>query len=364
MQRVVILLIQILLPLFVAAQEPTEEPQALVFEEMEWNFGQIEESDGIQSHTFRYRNTSDHFVAIERVYSSCGCTSGDYSRRSLKPSGEGEFVVNFDPTGTAGKIDKSVTIISDKGKGRTILRIRGRVNPRVRSVADLYPYDLGGGIRSDASYRSFGNIAQGATRSMTIALFNDARRTRTLSFEWVRQSGTLEVNIPNEIEPGESALATLTYAPSNADTLRYGMLIDEWRLVVNGDPSPVVFRNSAVGVDNFDNSSDDVPIPRAEIEPVYHDLGDVAAGESRSVPLTIRNAGDAPLIIRAITLREGTSLNIEAGESIAPGESLTRTLTLTIPSFGYDTLYGGAMLTLNDPRKPVRELRISANVIN
>ena len=196
------------------AQGPEEGdavPSALLFEEVEWNFGTIEEVAGKVSHTFRYRNTSDHSVMIERVYSSCGCTSGEYSRRPLKAGGEGEFVVTFDPTDRGGRVEKTVTLTYDKGRGRTELRIKGRVKARPRSVEDTHPYELGGGVRSDSSFKPFGRVAQGATKSMTLALVNTSQESVELGVQWERQSGMLEIEMTPELSAGESELVTLTY---------------------------------------------------------------------------------------------------------------------------------------------------------
>ncbi len=245
MRRVSILLVVLVSHLMVWAQG-SEEPNALCFEELVWDFGTIEEEAGRVSHTFRYRNVSDHSIMIERVYSSCGCTTGDYSRRPLKAGGEGEFVVTFDPTDRGGKVDKTITLTYDKGAGRTELRIKGRVKARQRSVEETHPYELGGGVRSDSSFKPFGRVAQGSTKSMTLALVNTSRESVELGVEWQRQSGGLEIELPTELAPRESVLITLTYRPAAIAEGCAGLVTDEFRLLIDGEPSKELFRTSAV----------------------------------------------------------------------------------------------------------------------
>lgn len=245
MRRVSILLVSLLSHLMVWAQSH-EESNALLFEEVEWNFGTIEESEGVVSHTFRYRNISERFVTIERVYSSCGCTTGEYSRRPLKAGGEGEFTVLFNPEGREGRVDKTVTITYDQGRGRTELRIKGRINPRPRSAEELYPYDLGGGVRSDSSFKPFGKVAHGRTKSMSMALINTSPKRVEIGVMWEKCSGLLEINPPIDLAPEESALVTLTYAPSAGGGECSGLIIDEFRIVIDGTPSEELFRTSAV----------------------------------------------------------------------------------------------------------------------
>lgn len=228
------------------AQE-SDGDSVLLFEHTEWDFGTINEEDGKVSHTFHYRNISDDFVTIERVYSSCGCTTGEYSRRALKAGGEGEFTVVFDPTDRSGRVAKSITIVCAEGKGRTTLYIKGRVKARPRSVEDSHPYELGGGVRSDSSFKPFGKVAVGKTKSMTIALANSAERSVMLSVEWVKSSGVLEINLPHELAAGEKALVTLTYAPTAESS---ELIIDEFRFVIDGKPSEELFRTSAVRIEN------------------------------------------------------------------------------------------------------------------
>lgn len=231
------------------AQEPAERT-VLLFEQTEWDFGTINEEDGKVSHTFHYRNISDGFVTIERVYSSCGCTTGEYSRRALKAGGEGEFTVVFDPTERGGRVAKSITLVYDNGEGRTTLYIKGRVKARPRSVEDDYPYELGGGVRSDSSFKPFGKVAVGKTKSMTVALANTSEKSVTLGIQWEKQSGELEINTPLDLAAGEKALVTLTYAPEVSEEGESGLVIDEFRFVIEGTPSGELFRTSAVKIEN------------------------------------------------------------------------------------------------------------------
>ena len=245
MRRVSILLMAVFSHLMVWAQS-SDVPSALLFEHTEWDFGTINEVDGEVRHTFRYRNTSEGLVAIERVYSSCGCTTGEYSRRPLRAGGEGEFTVVFNPADRGGKVDKTVTLTYDKGRGRTELHIKGRVVARPHSLEEEYPYDLGGGVRCDSSIKPFGRVAVGKTKSKTLALANSSERSVTIGVQWERESGALEVNVPLDLEPKERALVTLTYAPEALGEDDSGLLIDEFRLVVDGVPSEMIFRTSAV----------------------------------------------------------------------------------------------------------------------
>lgn len=240
------MLLMLMSHLMVWAQSP-EEQSVLLFEQNVWDFGTINEEDGEVRHTFRYRNTSDGFVSIERVYSSCGCTTGEYSRRPLKAGGEGEFTVVFNPEDRGGRVAKSITIVCSEGKGRTTLYIKGRVNARPLSVEDTHPYLLGGGVRSDSSFKPFGRVRVGKVKCMTVALANTTEESVLIGVEWEKQSGVLEINHPGELEPNEKALVTLIYAPATDSP---ELIVDEFRFVIDGEPSAELFRTSAVKSEN------------------------------------------------------------------------------------------------------------------
>ena len=165
--------------------------------------------------------------------------------------------------------------------------------------------------------------------------------------------------MPTDLEAGEVALATLTYAPEGG---KYGLLRDRIELLVDGERTGREITTTAVGIDNFAKEKSNAPRPKAEIEPIFHDFGSARKGSRLSVEVTIRNSGSAPLVVRSVVPRSGTTIGLSGGEVIASGESRVVELTYTVPIEGYDTVYGGAMIVENDPLRPVRELRVAANV--
>ncbi|MBR1957903.1 MAG: DUF1573 domain-containing protein [Tidjanibacter sp.] len=342
-----------------SAQQTDTTPNALLFEEVEWNFGRIEEEAGKVSHTFVYTNTATHPVAIERVYSSCGCTTGDYSRRPLKPGASEKFTITFNPEDRPGRFDKRITLVYDEGRGRTELRIKGVVRGRKRSTEVLYPYALGAGVRADSNYKAFGNVAQGTSKSMTIALANTSKRGVSIATEWVEQSGALELFLPDTLAPGEVALTTATYVlPS--DEARYGLLRDKVGVLIDGVRSEVVLTTTAIGVDNFDREAKEVP--KARIEPTWVDFGEVEVPSVQRCTVVLTNEGTAPLVVRKVSPREGTTIGLTEGTTIAPRESVSVEVVLEVPRGAYDTLFGGGMIVVNDPARPVRELRVGATI--
>ena len=65
-------LLTAILALSVSIAHAQEElNSALVFETYEWDFGQIDEADGVVQHTFRYVNISKDPIQIDNVSARC-----------------------------------------------------------------------------------------------------------------------------------------------------------------------------------------------------------------------------------------------------------------------------------------------------
>lgn len=100
----------------------------LTFESNVIDYGTIEKgSDGIR--VFRFTNTGDAPLIIEKVYSSCGCTIPKKPEVPIAPGEEGEIQVKYD-TNRVGPIRKTVTVNSNAIDQKTVaIKIKGTVTP-------------------------------------------------------------------------------------------------------------------------------------------------------------------------------------------------------------------------------------------
>ena len=98
----------------------------LTFESNVIDYGTIEKgSDGIR--VFRFTNTGDAPLIIEKVYSSCGCTIPKKPEAPIAPGKQGEIQVKYD-TNRLGPIRKTVTVNSNATDQKTVaLKIKGTV---------------------------------------------------------------------------------------------------------------------------------------------------------------------------------------------------------------------------------------------
>ncbi|MBE6286987.1 MAG: DUF1573 domain-containing protein [Mediterranea massiliensis] len=73
------------------------QAQEITFEEIEFDFGQLDELDGSVSHDFRFTNTGSEPLIIEQVITGCGCTSAKWSEKPYKPGEKGVVRITYHP---------------------------------------------------------------------------------------------------------------------------------------------------------------------------------------------------------------------------------------------------------------------------
>ena len=345
--------------LFIISLLPSlAQTPALCFDTLTWDFGTVAEAGGRVTHRFGFANRSGRPVVVPDVVATCGCTVPVYSKRPVLPGERSEIAVTFDPMNRPGRFDKAVSVFTSESGDPIRLRITGRVTPRERSVEELYPCDLGGGLRAAATSHAFGYVRHAQPQRSAIGLVNVSSEPIELTLRYGRRSGRLTASVPARLAAGERASFDFGYdLPAGCGV--YGTLEDEIGLSVDGAPVADWIVVSGIAVDNpllySDNSA-----PKAEISENIVKFGPVKRSSGPSMKwISLRNTGERPLTVRAVesrvfgcTLRPG--VRISAGGEAQVGIRLT-------PS---DCEYGVAVerirIVTDDPERPMLTVRATA----
>ena len=102
----------------------------IVFESTRYDFGYIEESNGVVAHHFEFTNTGKGALIIIDTRSMCGCTASKYSREPIAPGKKGSIDVTFDPKGRPGAFRKEIKVYTSAGKSPVKLIVEGVVVPK------------------------------------------------------------------------------------------------------------------------------------------------------------------------------------------------------------------------------------------
>jgi hypothetical protein len=76
------------------------------------DFGKIEEGQKLEV-SFRFKNTGDKPLVIERVQPSCGCTVAEQSTEPIAPGGEGQVKASFNSQGRTGINHKTLYVYAN-----------------------------------------------------------------------------------------------------------------------------------------------------------------------------------------------------------------------------------------------------------
>ena len=96
------------------------------FEKLVHDYGDVP-FNGNGECEFRFTNTGNEPLLVQKPKSSCGCTIPSWPKEPILP-GESEVIKVTYRTNRAGNINKTVTVTSNAVKNSTVvLRIKGRV---------------------------------------------------------------------------------------------------------------------------------------------------------------------------------------------------------------------------------------------
>lgn len=340
-----------------------QDNPALRFEPAEWDFGAIEENGGRVSHDFTIANISSEPVVVLHIATSCGCTTTEYSAKPVMPSCSERFTVFFDPRGFEGEFEKRiyVTTLSGTERYRNTLVIKGTVNQRPKTVEDLYPFYMASGIRFDRADVAFNYIGQGKVESTVVKYINTSDKDVKISFKPQQTSGLLDIFAPETVCAGCSGEITLTYDLEKQSST-YGMRHDTNIFVADGVESQIPLYTAMIGVDDFSNAAPEAS-PAAVFSSQFHDFGTI---KRRSQPYThtlkLTNEGPMPLRVRAVENKESLRIDLKEGTVIEPKHSIEVKMTLNSGDYLPQEVFESVVIILNDPRRPMREIKCAARI--
>ena len=350
-------LLTVLLSLsFGVAAAQDELNSAMVFETYEWDFGQINEADGVVQHTFRFMNVSNNPIQIDNVATSCGCTTVLYSTQPIAGGDYGELTVAFDPARTEGKVLREVEVFTKDRRNYASLMITADVNPIPMGLEQIYPHLLAGTVKTNAKRCNFGYVTQGESVTKVVRIANVGDKTAKLQVVTTGNRYGMSVECPESIAPEEVVSIHITYNIGKGKN-HFGMARDTVWLVVDGAKSQEPIMVNAIRIEKF-TQNDSKPKPVLRVEPSYVEFGEKAPGKIYKKTITIGNTGNADLIFRNVEPMEGTAISIESGQVIKPGKEMKVTVAITNSREPHMATLGSINLTTNDPTRPFRELRL------
>ena len=339
---------------------------ALRFDSEVCNLGHIAEDGGSCTGRFEATNCGKESIEVVEVITTCGCTSAIYTPGDVAPGQRFIFEVRYDPMNRPGRIDKSIFVRTSDSNTEIPLRIVGYVQPRQRTIDEIYPFDMGQGLRLRSNFHAFGYLERGKSLEERIGYVNTTEQNLNISYRVSTASGLMELCMPQSITPNECGDILIRYSlPDSGDS--YGTLTDVITLTINGKEARYALSSQAIAIDNFD-LCDDISAPKAVISKNIIKFGEIFYSSQPSTQsITLRNEGATPLVVRAVECTiEAVEVLLERGTTIAPGQSIEVAIRLhpkAIESATWEDmmpLVAQVRLITNDPLRPLQNLKVTA----
>lgn len=351
-------LLLLILSLFGTLLYGQKVESTMKFESKVYDFGEINELDGVVSHTFYFTNSGDKPFVIENITVSCGCTSPVFSKEPILSNKRGSITVNFNPKDRPGLFVNDIVVTSNNRKNQDKLVIKGDVIGRPKLIEEEYPFSIGNsGLRVSEQSKSVGYIEQGSVISTAIPYVN----TTNKSIEVVVKSHLRDIKNATStryiIETKSRGEFTVSIDLRDRRMLGMQDLIVEYTV----DDISQRFKTliSAIGTPNF-KDVDMTRAPIAKFSSTFKSFGDVKSGALLRHKVTLRNDGKGDLIISYIQLAKGLTCTLSNDEVIKPGESVEFEVKLDTSRYNEGRVFANAYITLNDPKRPFREIRTVA----
>ena len=331
----------------------------LEFNETSHDFGNIDETGGLAKTTFIFKNVGNAPVIVNNARASCGCTTPVWSTEPVQPGESGTIEVAYNPKGRPGAFNKSITVYSNAEPQISRLIIRGTVNPREKTIDELYPR-LMGPLRTRSNYVSFGPILNTEVKTSEIEFINISANPVTIGIHRSVPHVSIEMENPT-IEPNQKATIKVIYDATKKNT--FGYANDRIYLTINGEQqSNYNISVTATIKEDFSNLSEQelATAPIASFNEDRFDFGTIQQGDKVEHDFVLTNNGKSTLFLRSVKTSCGCTA-VKYDESIAPGA--TTTLHAVFNSRGKRNRQNKTITIIcNDPNNSTIVLRMIGNV--
>jgi len=148
------------------------------FKKLIHDFGTIKEADGKVHYKFEFTNTGQVPLIITNVEASCGCTTPNWTKTPILPSKNGFVDAEFDPSNYQN-FDKSITVHSNGEPSSIVLRIKGEVIPKEKSMTDIFAFNIGE-INVKGKNIAFSTVE--TTKTISFEFYNNTDKSIKLEF--------------------------------------------------------------------------------------------------------------------------------------------------------------------------------------
>lgn len=338
---------------FINHSQAQEKKAIISFEKVTHNFGQILEDDGECTYEFKFTNIGDAPLVVNRVQSSCGCTTPDWSKEPIAPGGSGLIKATYSPKGRPGFFNKNITVYSNAAVVSQTLIIKGDVIKDRPDPEKTHPYTLGS-LRLKENTLDFKQVGNTETVKQYIEVFNLGESGVSLTFENI--SPFLELALePQIIQANDVGNIVITY--KGLQTNSFGNISGHFDALINAE-NKISIPVKAFVIEDFSKMSgeDKINAPKLNTSPAYITFDKLP--KERVQKFRIANSGKTNLIIHSMT-SDSEMVKISGGsKEIKAGEIVEFTVTIDKKENINTDFNAQISIICNDPKTPMKDISV------
>ncbi|MBQ3362917.1 MAG: DUF1573 domain-containing protein [Muribaculaceae bacterium] len=182
------------------------------------SLGTIQETGGVQEHTYWLRNDGTEAVTLQQGYTSCECTTMEFDRfAQVQPGDSSQVILRFNPQGRGGEFNVSGTVVYGTDRKRVKLSMTGNSVLSEETLMKRYPVAVSEHLRLSTDRFDLGVMHPGETKERNVAVLHrdENDRTETLSITFTPDEKTPKglQHIPYTVttsEQGKQRQVTIT----------------------------------------------------------------------------------------------------------------------------------------------------------
>jgi len=276
------------------------------------DFGDVSVTDGPLTCTYTVTNDGDEPIAIFEVVSSCGCTNVVWTKEPILPGKSGKVSATYKNEEGPMPFDKTLTVYISGVKRPVILRLRGVVHEKKKSLSELYGAQKLGAFGIKNRQFKTGNLKQGQQVSEQVTVANLGKKSLQVSWADISPELSLKVE-PNPIPVGSTAILTCTVS---ANPEKYGRWLYTATPVLNGQKADGNLEITTWTQENF-----------AVLDQATRDNGPIPYFNNSTVNLGVALKGSKLTAEFICTNRGKTALHFFKADAESPALSLAEALT-------------------------------------
>ena len=285
----------------VTVVEPVDAVQVgdvVEFDKTVHDFGDVSVNDGPLTCTFTVKNVGKDPIAIYEVVTSCGCTDAVWTREPLQPGKTGTISATYKNEDGPVPFDKTLTVYIAGVSKPVVLRLRGVVHEKKKSVEELYGNVRLGNLGLKSLAYKVPNVLQGESAGDEAKVANLGKQPLKVTFTDVSEGLTVSID-PATIPAGETAALRFSV---KSDPAVWGRHLYYATPVLNGKKASKPLSVTALTRGNFASWT---PEQRKNAAQCLFDestvsFGTVKAGTKVDAVFTFTNKGKSTLELYSI----------------------------------------------------------------